>query len=105
MDDVFNTSNLFPSAGAFAPVPFVTIAPRLTDIVEPYYPGVSRLYLISDLVYGSPHFEQLLLLANPEWLSEHDIPDGTLLRIPFPLEDALQDIASFQTNWARNQTN
>lgn len=100
----FNFSNLFRSrADDFLPIPFSGISERNTDIPVPYYQGVSRLYLLSEEYYGSPDHEQLILLANPEWLSEHDIVDGTMLRIPFPLEAALFELANYQANWLRNQ--
>lgn len=97
--DTFNVSTLFRVPGGFVPVPAVPIRERSTDVVEPYYQGVSRLYLLSEQYYGNPHYEQLLLLANPEWLSEFDIPDGTFLRIPFPLVDALQEVYEFARQW------
>jgi hypothetical protein len=103
MEDVFNTSNLFRSPGdAFRPVPFAPVRERGSDVPVPYYQGVSRLFALSQQYYGSPDYEQLILLANPEWLSEHDIPDGTMLRVPFPLEDALHELATAQGTWLRN---
>ncbi len=97
--DSFNVSALFRVPGQYTPVPVVTIRERETDIIEPYYQGVSRLYLLSDQYYGNPHYEQLILLANPEWLSEFDIPDGTLLRLPYPLVDALQEVYETARQW------
>lgn len=98
---LFNYSTLLgtPNGGDFLAPPFVVIPKRASDVPLPYYQGVSRLYLLSNDVYGSPHYEQLILLANPEWVSEHDIPDGTMLRVPYPLENVLQDLVLAQSNW------
>jgi hypothetical protein len=102
--DIFNYSNLFKAPdGSFIPVPFVPISKRSTDIPMPYYQGISRLYLLSNDTYGSPYYGQLILLANPEYVSEHEIPDGTFLRVPYPLDSVLQEIAAFQTDWLSQQ--
>jgi hypothetical protein len=36
-------------------------------------------------------YDWLILYANPDYLIEFDIPDGTIIRIPFPLERALSE--------------
>lgn len=100
----FNVGNFFQSAGGFLPVPFVEIRERGTDIPVPYYQGVSRLYNLSVAHYGDPTYGQLILLANPEWVDEFDIPDGSMLRIPYPLEAALGDVVQAQTEWQQNLT-
>jgi hypothetical protein len=102
---LFNLSEIFgtPAGAPFLPVPFMAIPERATDIPVPYYKGLSRLYLLSNDYYGSPHYEQLLLQANPDWVSEHDIPDGTMLRLPYPLDAVLQDLAALQSSWSSKQ--
>jgi hypothetical protein len=98
----FSVSDLFsssPSGDTFRPLPFLRITPRSTDAVVPYYQGVSRLYLISQEYYDSPDYEQLLLLANPEWLGEFDIPDGELLRVPLPLGEVVGELYQQATAW------
>lgn len=102
---LFNLSTLFgvPVGSPFLPVPFVVISERATDIPVPYYQGISRLYLISADYYGSAHYEQLILQANPEWVSEHDIPDATMLRLPYPLDAVLQELATQQSAFLSKQ--
>jgi hypothetical protein len=42
--------------------------------------------------YGSPYFGWLILMANPSYGGlETNIPDGTVLNIPYPLLGALLD--------------
>ena len=50
-------------------------------------------YLIEK--YGTPYFGWLILAANPMYGGlEQNIPDGTILIIPYPLTAALQDYKS-----------
>ena len=50
-----------------------------------------RLDLISYRIYGDPTYWWLILRANGYQI-EFDIEAGELIRIPFPLELALNDI-------------
>lgn len=73
-------------------LPTVTIAPKATDYFEPYYTGRSRLDLISYNYYGDPGYDWLILLANPDVPDlEYQIPNGTVLRIPYPLNITLEN--------------
>lgn len=72
-------------------MPFVRLPVNPTDKYETWNPEFSRLDKISQKYYGNPFFDFLILLANPQFVSEFDIPDNTLIRIPFPLAVARQD--------------
>lgn len=72
-------------------LPFVTIPSNPSDKFERWNQRTSRMDKISQRYYGTPFFDFLILYANPKHLSEFDIPDGTLIRIPFPLERARND--------------
>ena len=64
---------------------------KATDYYEPYIRGTSRLDLISYDYYGSPDYDWLILMANPSAGNlEFEIPDGTILRIPYPLSVTLE---------------
>lgn len=68
------------------------VPPKSTDQFERYYKNVSRLDIISYNYYDNPDYGWLILMANPEIGGlEYDIPDGTLLRIPYPLSDSIED--------------
>ena len=57
-----------------------------------YKVAQSRLDKISQQYYNSPYFGWLIMVANPEFGTEEwDIPDGSLVVIPFPLISSLQD--------------
>lgn len=71
-------------------VPFVEIPKLDTDYYVEYKRGSTRLDIISNEFYGSPNYGWLILQANPEAGSmEFAIKDRTTLRVPFPLENAL----------------
>lgn len=74
--------------GTLDQLPFVPIAESPTDKFEEWIEGRSRLDKIAQRYYGNPFFDWLILYANPSYISEFDIPDGTVIRIPFPLDDA-----------------
>jgi len=76
-------------------VPFVRLSPRSTDQKYIYRRGQSRLDKMSYEKYGSPYFGWLIMAANPIYGGlEMNIPDGTILIIPYPLTAALQDYNS-----------
>lgn len=71
--------------------PFVKIIEKNTDYFETYHKGVTRLDLISYDYYGSPDYDWLILMANPTLGSmEFEIPDGAIIRIPYPLATTLE---------------
>lgn len=73
-------------------IPGITIEPKDTDYFETYILGQSRLDIISNDYYGDPDYDWLIMLANPEYGSlEYKIPDGTVLRIPYPLSSTLEN--------------
>ena len=73
-------------------VPNIKITPKETDYFEVYKRGQSRLDLISYDYYGDPNYDWLIMAANPEFSSmEFDIPDQSQLRIPYPLDQTLED--------------
>lgn len=81
----------FRENGTIKPVPNIRIPKLQTDYYETYIAGKSRLDLISYEYYKNPNYDWLIMMANPEYGSmEFDIPDGTQLRIPYPLDEVLQ---------------
>ena len=72
-------------------VPYINIPSKSTDKRYIYKINMSRLDKVSQQYYGSPLFGWLILQANPAFAgSEWDIPDGSILTIPFPLVASLQ---------------
>lgn len=82
----------FRGDGKIGIVPFGEIRKHDTDYFENYDRTKNRLDIISYRYYNDSDFGWLILQANPELGSiEYDIPNGALLRIPYPLETALID--------------
>jgi hypothetical protein len=76
-------------------VPYVSIGSRTTDQNYVYIKNKSRLDKISFEKYGTPYFGWLILAANPSFGGlETEIPDGSVIKIPFPLITALKDYKS-----------
>jgi hypothetical protein len=72
-------------------VPFVEISKSSTDMYETYKKGVTRLDKLSYEYYGNSDYAWLIMQANPQYGSlEYNIPDLTELRIPYPLDSALE---------------
>jgi len=69
-------------------LPFVEIPVALSDKYEVWNEGINRYDKYSQKYYNDPFYDFFILFANPEYISEFDIPDGTLIRIPFPLDRA-----------------
>ncbi|MHA1988584.1 MAG: hypothetical protein ACW98D_18280 [Promethearchaeota archaeon] len=76
------------------PFPPVKIKERLSDVFRVYNSDKTRLDRISYEVYGDSGWGFLILLANPRYAMEFDIPKGTVLRIPFPLREAVTEFES-----------
>jgi hypothetical protein len=82
-------------------MPFVTLPVNPSDKYENWNTEYSRLDKVSQKYYGSPFYDFLILYANG-YMSEFDIPDGQLIRIPFPLSKVKSDYESALTVF-RNQ--
>jgi len=72
-------------------MPFVTLPMNSSDKFEYWNSTFSRMDKLSQKYYGNPFYDFLILYANPEFVSEFDIQDGTLIRIPFPLSKVKAD--------------
>lgn len=71
-------------------VPFVSIPLQSEDQYIEYRKGQTRMDLLSSEYYGDPNYGWLIMQANPEYGSmEFEIPDLSVIRIPFPLDSAL----------------
>ena len=83
-------------------MPRVTISRRTTDKTIVFNPRLMRLDRIAGDVYQDESLYKILMWANPEIVYEFDISRGTIIRIPFPLNDVIQEIVSkIQLNKSR----
>jgi hypothetical protein len=88
-------------------LPFIKVRNQATDIFIEYKKR-TRLDIVSQTYYGTPYYGWLIMSANPQYGGlEFDIPEGSTLRIPFPLISALsayqQDIENYDTLYSIRQ--
>lgn len=88
------------SNGKMANMPKVKISNRPSDLFITYDSKRTRLDRIAGEIYQDDTLYWLILLANPQYYSEFDIPYNSILRVPLPLNDVM---AEFQTKIIRNQ--
>lgn len=92
MNQYFNRYDYFLEDGEYKIVPGIEIPQKGTDRFVTYNKNKDRLDKVSQEYYGTPLFGWLIMLANPKVGSlEFEIPDNSILRIPFPLVNSLQD--------------
>lgn len=73
------------------PLPFFKIDKGGSDIYVTFDKRTMRFDSLSYKYYGDPNFAWLILNANPELpYFEYLIENGSTIRIPYPLNDAIQ---------------
>jgi len=96
----YNRYSQFLENGEPITVPFVLLSPKPSDKNYIYKVAQSRLDKISQQYYNSPYFGWLIMVANPKYGGqEWNIPDGAILKIPFPLITSLQDYKNAVENY------
>lgn len=90
----FDRYGKFKVNNKFQYIPFITLNKKTTD-KKTVYKDTKRLDKISQEYYDNPYYGWLILQANPKFGGmEFDIPNDTIIRIPFPLIDTLQEYQS-----------
>ena len=90
MADYFDRYKNFRANGAIKPIPGLFIPQDSNDKIAIYKKGNTRLDKISDMYYNNPYSGWIIMLANPEYGGlEFNIPDMTVIRIPFPYDSAI----------------
>lgn len=98
----YDRYNHFRNNGTFTKVPTIKLSEKDTDYFERYRAGFTRLDLLSYEYYSDPNYDWLILMANPDVGSmEFSIPDGYILRIPYPLSTTLEDYDNKIQNYER----
>lgn len=96
----WNRYSQFLINGEQTVVPYVQLPSKPTDKTYIYKVGRSRLDRVSQEYYNSPFFGWLILQANPEYGGlEWNIPDNSIITIPFPLVSSLQDYQNALNNY------
>jgi hypothetical protein len=90
MAEYFDRYNAFRVNADMKPIPGITIPESSSDKSMVYKQGLSRLDKLSNMYYNNAYSGWLIMLANPQFGGlEFNIPDMTLIRIPFPFDSAV----------------
>ena len=73
-------------------MPPMEITPRRTDLSFEYSKSSNRFDRIAANVYGDDELGVLIRWANPEYDLEFDIPNGSVIRVPLPLDAVLEEV-------------
>lgn len=76
-------------------MPPVKISIRKSDKYITYNKNLMRLDFIAGEIYQDETLWRLIMWSNPEYTIEFDIPNGTIIRIPFPVKDVLSEVNNF----------
>jgi hypothetical protein len=90
MPTYYDRYKLFKNNGEVAPIPSILVKPSSQDKTAVYKLGHTRLDKLSQEYYGNPYHGWLIMAANPRYGGlEWDIPNGEVIRVPFPFKDAI----------------
>lgn len=96
----YDRYNRLRENGDVKPMPFIKLKIKNTDRYEPYKEGFTRLDILSYKHYGDPNYDWLIKLANSNLGSMgYDYVDGSIIRIPFPLEVSLDEYNNEMTKY------
>lgn len=97
---VYNRYSDFLIDGEQTVVPYINLPSKSTDKKYIYKVGMTRMDKVSQQYYGTPTFGWLILLGNPTYGGqEWNIPDGSIIIIPYPLVTSLQDYKNELENY------
>lgn len=96
----FDRYERFRQNGTYKVVPLIDIPIYDSDKYITFDKSTMRLDNVSYKYYGNSDYAWLILLANPTLGSlEFLIPDGSSMRIPYPLDTALSRYESNVTKY------
>jgi len=90
--------------GTIDQMPFINLPVNASDKYEYWNSEFSRLDKLASKYYTNPFYDFLILYANRIYLNEFDIPDGALIRIPFPLVKARADYEAALRQFKNNKS-
>jgi len=73
-------------------MPSISIEKRSTDKKIIYNKNLTRLDRLAGDIYQDETLWKIILWANPDYECEFDIPDNTVIRIPWPKIDVLSEV-------------
>lgn len=90
MMEYYDRYNSFRKDGNIQIIPFIKIEENSSDIKIVFDKTTMRMDTLSYKYYGDANYGWLIMQSNPQYGSmEFLIPDGVTLRIPYPLNTAL----------------
>lgn len=90
MAQYYDRYKSFRTNSLIEPVAGIIIPQSSDDKTVVYKKGVSRLDKISNDYYNNAYSGWLIMLANPQFGGlEFNIPDETIIRVPYPFNDAI----------------
>jgi len=91
MAEYFDRYKEFRTNGSVKPIPGLLLSVQSSDKQVVYKVGETRLDILSQRYYNNPYHGFLIMLANPQYGGlEFDIKDRDVIRIPFPLNNAIE---------------
>ena len=91
---IFNDLLTTAGSSTLDDMPPISIDLRTTDKKVLYNKNLTRLDRLAGDIYDDETLWKIILWANPDYDCEFDIPDNTVIRIPFPIRDVLSDVTS-----------
>jgi hypothetical protein len=90
MAQYYDRYKSFRVESGIEPVAGIIIPQSSTDKSVVYKKGQSRLDKISNDYYNNPYSGWLIMQSNPQFGGlEFNIPDGAVIRVPYPFGDAV----------------
>lgn len=99
----FSRYKPFSINGTQITIPFIQLDQKVTDKQVVWKSGIDRMDKLSNNYYsGDPRNGWLIMLANPEYTFEFDIPNNTIITIPYPLQETLNEYNEKANNFSKN---
>lgn len=90
MGKYYDRYRFFSKDKGIGRIPFISIDEGVSDIYITYEKKKMRMDMLSYKYYGDSNYGWLILQANANLgYYEYLIPNNSIIRIPYPLEDAL----------------
>ena len=88
----YNFYSLLRNNDSLRDMPALKIEKRTTDKSVTYNKQLNRLDNIAGNIYNDETLWRLILWANEQYFMEFDIPNNTVIRVPWPLQDVLTEV-------------
>lgn len=80
------------SLDGYKNMPHIKISKRNTDRFVVYNKSKNRLDRFAGDFYQEEEYWKVIMWANPDFYYEFDIPDNTVIRIPLPKNEVINEI-------------